>query len=236
MGRPKKTVYTNNPVNHAVTSDRLSKLLNTLCITAVAFTGLRYAVHTLAASNVQDKPEQFVSVYSCSNEVLPPIVKPPASQSGTVFIGNEQSAPAAEAEDTAEKAKWVLPIDGGVTSAFASRVDPFGSGKTEYHVGIDLSADGSTDIHAFADGTVKEVFFNSSYGNAVLIDHGGGMETLYAHCRYIDAVKGDRVNAGQIIACAGDTGRATAVHLHFEVRINGKAVDPSPYLAQASAA
>lgn len=226
----RRIIYVNFPANKRTAGDKLAYLLNTLCIVAVTFTGMRYAVRSLAGErSALPEAHVYTSVYVSSAEVLPPIITPPSAEGSA-----DECEAAAEPVEEVSAPAWVRPFDGEVTSAFASRSDPFGSGKLEYHTGIDLSSENGLDVRAFSDGTVTDVFYNQSYGNAVIIDHGDGLETLYAHCSEIGVAVGDRVSGGDSIAVAGETGRATAVHLHFEVRINGSAVDPYPYLCAAS--
>lgn len=105
------------------------------------------------------------------------------------------------------------------------------SGKKELHSGLDMKATYGTDIVAAEAGTVIYSGYNrGGYGNMVIIDHGGGMTTLYAHNSKLTVSKGQQVKRGQVIAKAGSTGYSTGVHAHFEVRINGKTTDPAPYL------
>lgn len=138
-----------------------------------------------------------------------------------------------EAVEAIKKTKYqyAVPLVGNITSRFAEREDPFGSEAIEYHKGIDISASESTSIKSYLDGTVEKVDYNSSYGNYLIIRHSEDMQTLYAHCEKIHVNEGDAVSCGDVIAKAGNTGRSTATHLHFEVRIDGVAVDPEDYLA-----
>ena len=103
-------------------------------------------------------------------------------------------------------------------------------GIRDYHLGIDLACPSGTEVLAFNGGTVAKSAYHYSYGNYVLIDHGGGIATLYAHMsnRLVDV--GDRVEAGQQVGNVGLTGSTTGYHLHFEVRENGKVVNPRNYL------
>ncbi|WP_281882967.1 murein hydrolase activator EnvC [Paenibacillus sp. YYML68] len=118
-----------------------------------------------------------------------------------------------------------------MSSDFGTRRDPF-TGKTATHNGIDFPAPAGTSIVAAADGVVIMASWWSGYGNTVIVDHGNGVWTLYAHIRNDGIVvnKGDAVKKGQKIAEVGSTGRSTGNHLHFEVRIHEKPVDPKPYL------
>ncbi len=98
------------------------------------------------------------------------------------------------------------------------------------HRGVDLAAPMGTDIHCMADGTVLKSGRMGSYGNLVVVDHGRGFSSVYAHCSRNIARVGQKVRRGQTVALLGSTGRSTGPHLHFEIRYNGKAVDPEKYI------
>ncbi|UUR07718.1 M23 family metallopeptidase [Sphingomonas glaciei] len=116
------------------------------------------------------------------------------------------------------------------TSSFGVRNDPFGRGAA-MHAGIDLAGPHGTPIYATADGTVTDAGFNSGgYGNLVKLDHGRGIETRYGHLAAFSVRAGDRVKRGQLIGRMGSTGRSTGSHLHYEVRIDGRAVNPIPFM------
>ncbi|WP_300972853.1 M23 family metallopeptidase [Sphingomonas sp. LHG3406-1] len=116
------------------------------------------------------------------------------------------------------------------TSSFGVRSDPFGRGAA-MHAGIDLAGPVGTPIYATADGIVTEATFNSGgYGNLVKLDHGRGIETRYGHLSTYGVRAGDRVKRGQLIGRMGSTGRSTGSHLHYEVRIDGRAVNPVPFM------
>ncbi len=117
-----------------------------------------------------------------------------------------------------------------ITSYYGSRPDPFGSGTTGFHSGIDISASYGTPIYAANAGTVYTAGWNYSYGYYIIIDHGGGIMTLYAHNQSLYVSAGQSVSRGQTIAGAGSTGQSTGPHLHFEVRINGVRTNPLGYL------
>lgn len=121
------------------------------------------------------------------------------------------------------------PVSGTITSPFGYRRNPFGGGM-EFHQGLDIAAPMGTTITAAAAGTVISAGWYGGYGNYILIDHGGGMATGYGHCSQIFVSVGQQVQKGQAIGAVGSTGVSTGPHVHFEVRINGKAVDPAPYL------
>jgi len=122
----------------------------------------------------------------------------------------------------------VRPVPGAITSGFGPRVHPI-YGYTRMHNGLDMNAAMGQPIVAAADGTVFFAEVKGGYGNSIMIDHGGGMVTLYAHQSRFAVGVGTRVTAGQVIGYAGSTGVSTGPHLHFEVRINGKPVNPVKY-------
>lgn len=125
--------------------------------------------------------------------------------------------------------QWPLPVAGTITSQFGHRVDPI-TGEVSSHTGTDIACAEGTPILAAADGIVTVAngldSWGGSYGYYIQIDHGGGLETLYAHCSSICITNGQQMQAGQVIGYVGHTGRATGSHLHFEVRANGNRVNP----------
>lgn len=120
----------------------------------------------------------------------------------------------------------VLPVDGNrITSGFGHRIGPI-SGKPGWHNGVDIPLSSGSPIRAAAGGTVVRAEKLPVYGNMVVIDHGGGLETRYAHMSEMSVRAGDRLEPGQNIGAVGSTGQSAGPHLHFEVRRDGKAVDP----------
>ena len=128
--------------------------------------------------------------------------------------------------------QWPLPVAGTITSQFGHRVDPI-TGEVSSHTGTDIACAEGTPILAAADGTVTVAnsldSWGGSYGYYIQIDHGGGLETLYAHCSSICVTTGQQVQAGQVIGYVGHTGRVTGSHLHLEVRIDGNRADAMQY-------
>jgi murein DD-endopeptidase MepM/ murein hydrolase activator NlpD len=123
------------------------------------------------------------------------------------------------------------PIPGApVVSTFGSRLDPV-LGVVRVHEGIDIWAGEGTPIHAAGAGTVTWAGPRNGYGNAVFIDHGHGVVTIYAHQSQVAVAVGQRVSAGAVIGFVGHTGLAAGPHLHFEVRINGTAYDPLKFVS-----
>jgi murein DD-endopeptidase MepM/ murein hydrolase activator NlpD len=122
------------------------------------------------------------------------------------------------------------PVGGPIISPFGPRVDPI-SGARGFHPGDDLQATYGTPIHACRSGQVVIAGWQGGYGNAVVIDHGGGMATLYGHQSRLAVTAGQEVNAGDVIGYVGSTGYSTGPHLHFEVRLGGSPVDPASYIS-----
>ncbi|MBO0749175.1 MAG: M23 family metallopeptidase [Porphyrobacter sp.] len=124
----------------------------------------------------------------------------------------------------------IAPVQGfRVTSAFGMREHPI-LGGTRLHEGMDLAVPAGTPIEAPADGVVEKASWFGSYGNFIEIAHGGNMETRFGHLSSYNVVAGQQVHKGDVIGYVGTTGRSTGPHLHYEVRIGGEPVDPSPYL------
>lgn len=128
------------------------------------------------------------------------------------------------------KLGYPLPEVVAITSGYGSRVDPITGKKGAFHTGLDLGAHGGTSVLAAEKGSVIVAQWWGGYGNAVIIDHGNGLWTLYGHMRKIVVDKGDTVEKGSKIGEVGSTGRSTGNHLHFEVRLNEKVVSPLEYL------
>jgi murein DD-endopeptidase MepM/ murein hydrolase activator NlpD len=123
-----------------------------------------------------------------------------------------------------DRIRILPPVGGTVSSGFGKR-----SGG--HHSGIDILAPEGTEVRAASSGITETASHgNHGYGNFVLLDHGEGITTLYGHLREIRVQSGERVSAGDAIGTIGRTGNATTHHLHFELRVDGKAVDPMPYL------
>ena len=145
------------------------------------------------------------------------------------FPGRPSPDPAVPETARPSGSKMLWPVNGAVSSGFGKR------GRRSLHSGIDIPMPRGASIRAARDGVVKLVASAKSrsfrgYGNVVIVDHGGGIATLYAHCLNIEVRQGQRVRQGETLATVGRTGRATTNHVHFEVRVNGKPVDPIPFL------
>ena len=146
-----------------------------------------------------------------------------ASSSGT------SRAPAVVAPSPRRPGQLLMPVQGRLTSPFGYRIHPI-SGRRKMHSGIDIAAPTGTPIAAPADGVVVSAGWRGGLGYATVVDHGGGMATVYAHQARILVRAGQSVTRGQRIGDVGTTGYSTGPHLHFEVRINGTPTDPMRYL------
>lgn len=125
--------------------------------------------------------------------------------------------------------QWPVPGHTGLTSLYGMRVHPI-TGAYKLHTGIDISAPMRTSFVAAANGIVSKATYNTAYGNMVIIDHGGGVQTLYAHGDEIMVQLGQTVSSGTEVLKVGSTGYSTGPHAHFEIRINGQTVNPLDYL------
>ncbi len=121
------------------------------------------------------------------------------------------------------------PAKGHITSRFGFRSDPFNQ-RIKPHEGLDIDNASGTPIQSAGAGIVKFSGFTDDYGNMIVISHGSGLETVYAHMSHRNVQAGSTVTKGQLIGTMGSTGRSTGTHLHFEVRLNGTPVDPEQYL------
>jgi len=123
----------------------------------------------------------------------------------------------------------IWPVRGWTTSSFGYRTSPF-TGRREMHKGVDVATRTGTPIIAPADGIVIFAGREGGFGNMVVLDHGYGLVTRYAHNSTIDVKRSQKVNRGDVIAKVGNTGRSTGPHLHYEVLVNGVAVNPTRYI------
>ena len=124
---------------------------------------------------------------------------------------------------------FVWPCSGTITSYYGWRVHPI-FGTRKYHSGMDIGVDYGTPIHAAAAGVVVYSGWMGGYGYAIMIDHGGGLVTIYGHNSSLSVSEGQRVSQGQVVALAGSTGYSTGPHCHFEVRLHGEVTEPLNYL------
>ena len=119
----------------------------------------------------------------------------------------------------------IWPTHGWLSSSMGNRADPF-TGEKDFHPGLDISADKGDPVYATADGTVVNASAAGNYGNLVVLDHGYGLETRYGHLSAFKVKLGQTVKRGDLLGLVGSTGRATSSHLHYEVRANGRILNP----------
>ena len=119
----------------------------------------------------------------------------------------------------------IWPTHGWLSSSMGNRADPF-TGEKDFHPGLDISADTGDPVYATADGKITTAAMAGNYGNLVVIDHGYGIETRYGHLSAFKVREGQAVKRGDLIGLVGATGRATSSHLHYEVRANGRILNP----------
>ncbi len=123
----------------------------------------------------------------------------------------------------------IWPVEGRITSFYGSRKHPWSEGE-DFHPGVDLAAEKGTPVRVTASGIVRLAQWQGGYGKLVVVDHGYGFVTLYAHNSQIAVKQEDKVRRGQVIAYVGSSGAATGPHLHYEVRVNGKPLNPLRYV------
>lgn len=151
----------------------------------------------------------------------------------SIAFWDRKEGAAEQAKDETESKKTELTFgamplkEGAVTSPFGKRKN---GDKTEMHSGIDIGADEGTPIFAVMAGKVITAEKDDSYGNYVILDHGKGIRTLYAHCSRLTVSEGDKVKAGDRLALVGQTGDADGPHLHLELIVDGERTDPAPLL------
>ena len=136
------------------------------------------------------------------------------------------------ADSTYTPSMW--PVLGHITDGFGERLDPF-SGEGAFHTGVDVASDYGAPVHATADGIVTIAQDHAGYGRLVVVDHGFGITTWYAHLSSISAVSGTRIKRGEVVGYTGISGRSTGPHVHYEVRMNNAPVNPWRYMKSSTA-
>ena len=131
----------------------------------------------------------------------------------------------------ANSVSYKYPVQGRVSSGFGNRFHPIDR-KVKFHAGLDLAVPQGTTVGAAANGTVKFAGWDGDYGNLVILQHADGRESRYGHLSKLVVKQNDEVMAGQTIALSGSTGKSTGPHVHFEIRENGKVVDPVKVLSK----
>jgi murein DD-endopeptidase MepM/ murein hydrolase activator NlpD len=205
------------------TNQRLDSLQSLATEVAMTYGVLRY--HS-AAFDEPDNPGNAQDVFDRSVEQYTFLKRNAAMI--TVSTGALRLMPGMNfADSTYTPAIW--PVLGHITDSFGERLDPF-SGEGAFHRGVDVASDYGAPVHATADGVITVAADHSGYGRLVVIDHGFGITTWYAHLSAFSAVPGARVKRGEVIGYTGISGRSTGPHVHYEVRMNNAPVNPWRYM------
>ncbi len=180
-------------------------------------------------SDAQEDAKYFEAEIQAQNELIAEIKRIEAEKAAAAAKAAAEGKEVADNPYTGGAFTWPCPSSTRVTSDYGTRVSPT-SGASSNHKGIDIGASAGAAIVAAANGTVKAANYSSAAGNYVMIDHGGGLYTVYMHCSSLAVSEGTAVSAGQTIAYVGSTGISTGNHLHFGVSLNGSYVSPWSYL------
>ena len=175
----------------------------------------REAIYNDAVAEKSRLDEEYEELMSISQNISAMIQN--MERSGTISSSTQGSG------------RFMWPIRGEITSPYGWRTHPV-FGDARFHSGLDIGADYNDNIVAADSGTVIYADWMGGYGNAVMIDHGGGLVTLYGHNNSLAVSEGQSVRKGQVIAYAGSTGYSTGPHCHFEVRLHGEVTNPLDYL------
>lgn len=230
--------------------------LTLLQIAAALITGtVFFAVYKLNAGLFSELRDGFIELMAEDKDVnelipyhfmqeettettMPPEETSETTETESVFYGSGGEDTALPEETGTVNAsanglpQAVMPVNGTYSSAYGSRIHPI-YGTPGFHGGTDIAAPEDTPILAALDGIVTECGTGEMSGNYVKLDNGGGIETLYCHCREINVQKGECVKKGDVIAFVGQTGLATGPHLHFELHLDGVKCDPMLLLESA---
>ena len=180
-------------------------------------------------SDAQEEAKYFEAEIQAQQELIAEIKRIEAEKAAAAAKAAAEGKEVVDNPYTGGVFTWPCPSSTRVTSDYGTRVSPT-SGASSNHKGIDIGASAGAAIVAAANGTVKAANYSSAAGNYVMIDHGGGLYTVYMHCSSLAVSEGTTVSAGQTIAYVGSTGISTGNHLHFGVSLNGSYVSPWSYL------
>jgi murein DD-endopeptidase MepM/ murein hydrolase activator NlpD len=178
------------------------------------------------ADSLESPPAPLMMDGKLYNSTRPRIVPESAlSENKNISINSASLMP-----KTSERVEFQIPVVGRISSDFGARFHPVDR-KMKFHAGIDIAVPKGTQIGAAAEGVVKFAGWKGGYGYTVIIEHPNGTETLYGHNQKLLVEKGQSIGAGEPISLSGSTGKSTGPHLHFEVRQNGRAVNPDKFLS-----
>jgi len=208
---------------------------------ATAFKQEKESLMSTAVDELNERSQLIERIIGSIGIKMPETNNDDSKHSGGLFV----QQPATERDELLFKADKYLnairylpfgkPTNGSISSGFGKRADPINH-KRAFHTGIDLRGDKGDPIYATADGVVTKAFRNGGYGNYVLIDHGNGYTSSFAHMMKYFVHKGERVTRGQRIGLVGNTGRSTGTHLHYEICLDGNPINPSKFMKIANLA
>lgn len=183
-----------------------------------------------AVGELNERNEIIEKIFGSIGIKLPKIKESSKNSGGPFIVGPETDRDSLLFKtDTLIKSISSIPlgkpINGVITSLFGKRKDPV-NGKRGFHTGLDIRGKRGQKIYATADGVVEKAFRNGGYGNYVRINHGNGYKTIFAHMQKYKVRKGDHIERGQLVGLVGNTGRSTGPHLHYEVLLKNKPVNP----------
>lgn len=210
------------------TNQRLDSLQSLATDVAMTYGVMRYhapAFDQADASTPEDAFDRSLEQYS--------FLKRNASVIATSVSGLRLMPAMAFADSNYTPSIW--PVLGHITDSFGQRLDPF-SGEGAFHTGVDVSADYGSPVRVTADGVVTIADTHMGYGRLVVVDHGFGITTFYAHLSAYAVTAGTHVRRGEVIGYAGISGRSTGPHVHYEVRVNNAPVNPWRYMKNSQAA
>jgi len=210
------------------TNQRLDSLQSLATEVAMTYGVLRY--HP-AAFDVSDNPVTAADAFDRSVEQYTFLKKNAAAIA--ISSGGLRLMPSFSFADSSyTPAIW--PVLGHITDSFGERLDPF-SGEGAFHTGVDVASDYGAPVHVTADGVVISAENHAGYGRVVVVDHGFGITTWYAHLSSFSTITGSRIKRGQVIGYCGISGRSTGPHVHYEVRMNNAPVNPWRYMKSTPA-
>lgn len=191
-----------------------------------------------AQGDVVDNGDQrFKSLFAnwTAIERNTPVIGSGVIGSGVIGSGEDVAAYSSPIPQRGISVPSRMPLEGAqLTSGYGMRTHPVLGGRRQ-HAGIDLAAPSGTPVYATADGIIGRADWFSSYGLFISVNHGAAMQTRYAHLSRLAVAAGDNVKKGDLIGYVGSTGRSTGPHLHYEVRVDGLAVNPIPYMVESEA-
>jgi len=208
---------------------------------ATAFQEEKESLLSNAISELKERSELIEKIFGSIGIKIPRDNENDLKHSGGLFI----EEPISSGDELLYKADKYLnairylplgkPVIGTISSRFGKRKDPMNH-KTAFHTGVDIRGNKGERIYATADGVITKSCRNGGYGNFVVIDHGNGYTTSFAHMQKYMVHKGDKVKRGQLIGLIGNTGRSTGSHLHYEIALNDTPINPYKFMKVAGLA